>query len=104
MKETEILKKKPIYSGYNVGVSNLLMYETYYDVLEPFFGPENKQLPCLDTESSILSVNTNNIVTDMKKQEHLFDFCSFFKENSLLSKENEKVSGKFETETTESIC
>ena len=41
---------KPIYLGFTVlELSKLLMYETYYDVLQPYFGQENIQCPYMDS-------------------------------------------------------
>ena len=41
-KQNEVLMDKPIYLGFFVfELSKLLMYETYYDKLQPFIGQEN---------------------------------------------------------------
>ena len=41
-KQNEVLMDKPIYLGFSVlELSKLLMYETYYDKLQPYFGQEN---------------------------------------------------------------
>ena len=38
MKQNEVLMDEPIYLGFTVlELSNLLMYETYYDKLQPYF-------------------------------------------------------------------
>ena len=38
-KQNEVLLDKPIYLGFSVlEMSKLLMYETYYDLLQPYFG------------------------------------------------------------------
>ena len=38
-KQNEVLMNKPIYLGFTVlELSKLLMYETYYDKLQPYFG------------------------------------------------------------------
>ena len=51
---------KPIYLGFTVlELSKLHMYETYYDILQPYFGQENLQLHYIDTNAFVLSVNTN---------------------------------------------
>ena len=60
---------KPIYLGFSVlELSKFLMYETYYDKLQPYFGQENIQLPYMDTDSFVLGVNTKDIVNDLKKR------------------------------------
>ena len=48
------------------------MYETYYDKLQPYFGQEHIQLHCMDTDSFVLSVNTKDIVKDLKKFRRYF--------------------------------
>ena len=42
-------------------LSKILMYETYYDELQPFFGLENLQLLHMDTDSFVLSVKTKDL-------------------------------------------
>ena len=32
------------------------MYETYYDILQPYFGEKNIQLHYIDTDSFVLSI------------------------------------------------
>ena len=44
-KMKEVLMDRPIYLGFSVmELSKLLMYETYYDIFQPYFGEENIQL------------------------------------------------------------
>ena len=39
VRQNEVLMDKPIYLGFSVlELSKLLMYETYYDKLQPYFG------------------------------------------------------------------
>ena len=41
-KQNEVHMDKPIYLGFSVlELSKLLMYETYYDILQPYFGQDN---------------------------------------------------------------
>ena len=76
-KQNEVLMDKPIYLGFSVSeMSKLLMYETYYDELQPYFRQENLQLHYMDTDSFVLSVNTKDIVKDFKKLEDIFDFSN----------------------------
>ena len=66
-KQNEILMDKPIYLGFSVlELSKILMYETYYDNLQPYFGQENIQLLYMDTDSFVLSVNTDDIIYNRK--------------------------------------
>ena len=62
-KQNEVLMDRPIYLGFTVlELSKLLMYETFYDILQPYFGRENIQLHYMDTDSFVLSVNTKDII------------------------------------------
>ena len=103
-KQNEVLMDKPIYLGFSVlELSKLLMYETYYDKLQPYFGRENIQLHYMDTDSFVLSVNTKDIIMDLKNLEDIFDFSNLDKNHELFSKRNKKVIGKFEIETPKNI-
>ena len=49
---------KPIYIGFCVlELSKVLMYEWYYDKMQPYFGEDNLELHYLDTDSFIYSFN-----------------------------------------------
>ena len=52
-------------------LSNLHIYETYYETLQPFFGQENLQLHFTDTDGMILSIKTGNIINDLKKLRYI---------------------------------
>ena len=81
---------KPIYLGFSVlELSRLLMYETYYDKLQPYFGQENIQLHYMDTDGFVLSVNTKDIIKDLKNVD-LFDFSNLYKNHELFSNKKRK--------------
>ena len=95
---------KPIYLGFSVlELSKLLMYETFYDKLQPYFGHENMQLLYMDTDSFVLNVSTKDIIKDLKNLEDLFDFNNLDKNHKLFSNKNKKVIGKFKIETPKNI-
>ena len=49
---------KPIYVGFSVlDLSKLLMYQWYYDKMEPYFGEDNLELHYVDTDHSIFHSN-----------------------------------------------
>ena len=103
-KKNEVLMDKPIYLGFTVlELSKLLMYETYYDKLQPYFGQENIQLHYMDTDSFVLSVNTEDIVKDLRNMEDIFDYSNLNKNHELFSNKNKKVIGFFKIETPKSI-
>ena len=79
------------------------MYETYYVILQPYFGQENIQLHYVDTDAYVLSLNTKDIIKDLKNLENIFDFSNFDKNHELYSNKNKKVIGKFKIETPKSI-
>ena len=103
-KQNEVLMDKPIYLGFTVlELSKLHMYETYYDKLQPYFGQENIQLHYMDCDSFIMSIETENIINDLKNLENLFDFSNLDKNHELFSNKNKKVVGKFKIETPKNI-
>ena len=72
-KQTEVLMDKPIYLGFAVlDLSKLLMYETYYEKLQPYFGSENIQNHYTDCDSMVLSIKTDDIISDLKNIEVFF--------------------------------
>ena len=75
------------------------MYETYYDILQPYFRQEDLQLHYLDTDGMILSLNTKFIIKDLKNLEEIFDFSNLDENHELFSEKNKKVIGKFKIET-----
>ena len=103
-KQNEVLMDKPIYLGFSVlELSKLLMYETYYDKLQPYFGQENIQLHYIDTDAFVLSVNTKDIIKDLKNLEDIFDFSNLDEKHELFSNKNRKKMDFFKLETLKNI-
>ena len=103
-KQNEVLMDKPIYLGFSVlELSKLLMYETYYDKLQPYFGHESIQLHYMDTDSFVLSVNTKSIIKDFRNLEDIFDFGNLDQNHELFSNRNKRAIGKFKIETPKNI-
>ena len=68
LKQNEVLMDKPIYLGFSVlQLSKVLMYEIYYDKLQPNSGQENIHLHYVDTDAFVLGLNTTDIIKDLKK-------------------------------------
>ena len=104
VRQNEVLMDKPIYLGCTIlELSKLLMYETYYDKLQPYFGQENIQLHYMDTDSFILKVNTKDIIKDLKNLGDIFDFSNLDENHELFSNKNKKVIGKFKNECPRNI-
>ena len=103
-KQNEVLMDKPIYLGFSVlELSQLLLYETYYDKLQPYFKQEKTQLHYMDTDSFLLSVNTKDIIKVLKNLADKFDFSNLDKDHELFSNKNKKLIGKFKIETPKNI-
>ena len=103
-KQNEVLVDKPKYLGFSVKeMSKLLMYETYYDKFQPYFGEENIQYHYGDTDAMVLSIKTKDIVEDLYNLRDLFDFSNLNREHKLFNEEKKKVVGKFEIEKPGSI-
>ena len=67
----------PIRLGFVVlELSKLLVYETYHDKLQTYFGREFLYLLFMDTDSFVVSVNTKYVVKDSKNLEDVFDFST----------------------------
>ena len=91
---------KPIYLGFALlTLSKLHMYETYYDKLEPYFGQENIQLHYIGTDAFLLSVNTNDIIRDLKYLEDIFDFINLDEKHELFSNKNKNRLGFFKRDS-----
>ena len=98
-KQNEVMMDKPIYLGFSVlELSKLLMYESFYDKLQPYFGEENVQNHYGDTNAIVLSIETKYFVEDLYNLRDLFDFSYLNKEHNLFSEENKKVVGNFKIE------
>ena len=103
-KQNEVLMDKPINLGFSVlELSKLLMYETYYDIFQPYFGEENIQYHYGDTDAMVLSIKTKDIFEDLYNLRDLFDFSNLKKEYNMFSEDKKKLLKKFKFETPETI-
>ena len=57
----------------------------------------------MDTDSFVLSVNTKDIIKDLKNLEDIFDFSNINKDFELLTNKNKKAIGKFKIEAPKNI-
>ena len=95
-KENEVLLDKPNYLGIAIlELSKILLYETYYDKLQPYFGEKNLQLRYMDTDSFVLGKNTEDIIKDFKKIEDSIDFSNLGGNLEKFSNKNKKEIGNF---------
>ena len=93
---------KPIYLGFTVlELSKLLMYEFYYNKLQPYW-KQSIQLHYMDTDSFILSFDTNHqeLINFLQENKDEFDFSELHKSHELYDPINKKVIGKMKIETS----
>ena len=93
---------KPIYLGFTVlELSKLLMYEFYYNKLQPYW-KQSIQLHYMDTDSFILSFDTNHqeLINFLQENKDEFDFSELDKSHELYNPINKKVIGKMKIETS----
>ena len=57
----------------------------------------------MDTDSFVLSINTKDIIKDLKNLEDLFDFSNMDENHQLFGNKDRKVIGKFKIETPKNI-
>ena len=57
----------------------------------------------MDTDSFVLSVNTKDIIKDLKNLEDFFDFSNLNENPELFSNKNKKVIGKYKIATAKNI-
>ena len=92
---------KPIYVGFSVlELSKLLMYERYYNKMQPYFGEDNLELHYLDTDSFIFSFKPiKSLIEDLKYFKEDFNFSDLDPSHELYSEANKKVISKMKLET-----
>ena len=66
----------------------MLLYETLYDKLQPYFGQERLQLQYLDTDSFVLGLNTKDIIKDLRNLNELIDLGNFSENDELFGNKN----------------
>ena len=103
-KQNEVFMEKPISLGFAVlELSKLLLYESYYDKLQPYFGQGNLHLHFMDTDSFVLSMNTKVIIKDLKNLEDIFDLSNLDKIMNYSVMKTKKCVVNFKIETPKNI-
>ena len=101
MKKTGVKMAKPLYLGMSIlDISKTLMYEFWYDYIEPKYGDKTK-LCFTDTDSFIVNIKTEDFFEDIPSDvERWFDTSNYDKNNKrpLPIGKNKKVSGLFKDE------
>ena len=95
---------KPIYLGFAVlELSKLCVYVTFYDKLPLYFGDEISQLHYIDRDAIVLSLNTKDVIKDLKNLENLFNFSNLQENHEIFSYQIKKVIWNFKTEIPRNI-
>jgi hypothetical protein len=83
-------------------LSKHLMYDTYYNKIQPMF--KDVKLLYTDTDSMVLHIkDSGNVYKIMHQNSELFDFSDYSKDHVLQSDINKKVLGKFKDELNGNI-
>ena len=63
-----VLINKPYYIGFSIlDISKYIMYDYFYNILGPYFGNyKDVQLLYSDTDSLILKIKSNDLISDLK--------------------------------------
>ena len=98
-KKTEILMNKPAYLGLSVlELSKILMYEFWYDYVEPGHG-EKPKLSYMNTDSFIVYIKINDIHKDIAEDiETRYDNSNYELDRLLPKGKNKKVIGLMKDE------
>ena len=99
MKKTKVKMNKPIYLGLSIlEISKILMYEFWYDYVEPKYG--NKVKLCyMGTDSFIMNIKTNDFYEDIANDvDNRFDISNYEVNRLLPTGKNKKVIGVMKDE------
>ena len=99
MNKTKVKMNKPIYLGLSIlEISKLLMYEFWYDYMEPKYD-NNVKLCYMDTDSFIMNIKTEDISKDIANDvEKMFDTSNYEIDRPLPTGKNKKVIGLMKDE------
>ena len=101
MKKTREKMTKPLYLGMSLlDISKILMYEFWYDYINPTYGDKAK-LCYTDTDNFIINIKTENFFEDISNNVGKWFDTSNYNENdkrSLPIGKNKKVPGYFKDE------
>ena len=92
MNKTKVKMNKPIYLGLSIlDISKILMYEFWYDYMKPTSN-DNIKLCYMDTDSFIMSIETNDFYKDIANDvEKRFDTSNYEVNRQLPTGKNKKV-------------
>ena len=91
-------KTKPVYTVMTIlENSKILMYAFFYNHVKAKYGPKY-ELIYTDTDSLLLSIQTEEVFRDMEQDFDLYDTSNYPKDHQLSSATNKKVLGKMKDE------
>jgi len=98
MRKSKLLLNKPVYTGMTIlDNSKILMYDFFYNELKKKYGSK-VELLYTDTDSLLITIETEDVYEDMKNNMHLYDTSDYPNEHPLHSNKNKKVLGKMKDE------
>ena len=102
MKRTKFKMNKPIYLGLSIlDISNMLMYEFWYDYMKPKYN-DNVKLCYMDTDCFVMHIKTKDYYKDIANDvEDRFDTSNHEVNRQLPTGKNKKVIGLMKDELGE---
>ena len=94
MRRRKVKVNKPIYLGLSIlEISKILMYELWYDYMQPKYG-DNVKLCYMDIDSFIMNIKTEDFYKDIANDvEKRFDTSNYEVDRPLYTGNNKKVIG-----------
>ena len=91
----EIIFDKPKHIGFTIHESSKLkMYKTYYKKLQAHFG-NNLHIYHMDTDSLVISFDTDDLVTDLKNFQDKYDMSDFRNLRNILNYMTQEITKSF---------
>ena len=101
LERTKITINKPIICGFCIlDLSKAIMLDFYYNVLKKRYN-DNIKLLKTDTDSLVVSIETENAYDDIYEMRDYFDLSNFPKGSKYFDSTNKKVICKFKLECSE---
>ncbi|RZD32614.1 MAG: hypothetical protein CXT79_05995 [Thaumarchaeota archaeon] len=84
-RRTIIYYNKPFYIGFSIlDISKYIMYDYFYNVLRKYYKNHNDlQLLYSDTDSLVLKIKTDELISDLKNLSSTFDFSNLPEDHEL---------------------
>lgn len=91
--------RRPYYIGFSVlEISKYIMYNFFYEILQPYFGIDGCAVLYQDTDSFVLNLKTKDIISDLKTLSVNMDFSNLHENHPLFSMKNKTQLFKFKEE------